>query len=181
VLGGGLDQRKWSASGRWDGRETVGLPLYGFVEWAETHEYSDDRRVFGFDTFLAEASWQVHAWMFGVRVERTERPEEERLLDPFRVARPHTDANIIGVTRWKTLAIHAQHDLNVIGFTAQPFVEAAKSTVRELSGGIFDPVAFYGTDRLWNISIGIKVDFGLRHERMGRYGVALSKDHAHEM
>ena len=181
VLGGGLDQRKWSASARWDSRETTGVPLYGFVEWAETHEYDDDRRVFLFTTVLAEAALEADAWRLAARFERTTRPEEERLFDPFRSARPHADENIIGVTRWNTMTLHAGRVFEVDGLTVRPFVEASLAQVREITGAIFQPVEFYGDDRLWNLSIGIKVRFGMQHIRMGRYGVAGSAIHDHGM
>jgi hypothetical protein len=181
VLGGGLDQRKWSASARWDARNTTGLPLYAFLETAETYEYSGDRQVFLFTTLLAEAAWEPDDWRLAARFERTTRPEEERLFDPFRSARPHADENIVGVTRWNTITLHAGRAFHLHGLTVQPFTEAAHGRVREITGAIFRPVEFYGDDRLWNLSIGTAVRFGMQHQRVGRYGVALPAIHAHDM
>ncbi|MGH7501113.1 MAG: hypothetical protein ACREL7_05075 [Longimicrobiales bacterium] len=191
VLGGGLDQRKWSASARWDARAlagcegaacaSIGLPLYALVEWAETYEYSGDRQVFLFTTVLAEAAYEPDAWHFAARFERTTRPEEERLFDPFRSARPHGDENIIGVTRWNTVSLRVARTLDWDALSVQPFVEAALAGVREITGAIFRPVEFYGNDRLWNLSVGAKVRFDMQHRRMGRYGAALPASHDHGM
>lgn len=181
VFGGGLDQRKWSASARWDGRPTSGLPLYAFFEYAETHEYDGDRRAFLFTTWLAEAAVEPDDWELGARFERTTRPEEERLFDPFRSARPHADENIIGVTRWNIVTLRARRTFEMYGVSVQPFVEAAHARVREITGAIFRPDEFYGDDRLWNLSIGANVRFGMQHTRMGRYGAALPASHHHGM
>jgi hypothetical protein len=181
VLGNGLDQKKWSASGRWQAPAATGMPLYAFLEWAETREYDGDRRVFLFTTLLAEAALDARDWRFAARFERTTRPEEERLFDPFRSARPHGDENIIGVTRWNTFSISTQRSWATEHVTVQPFVEASHINVTEITGAIFLPVEFYGDDRMWNLSIGAKVGFGLQHTRMGRYGVARPALHDHGM
>ena len=36
-----------------------------------------------------------------------------------------------------------------------------------------DPNEFYGSNNIWSVSAGIRLDAGMLHERMGRYGVAL--------
>jgi hypothetical protein len=79
------------------------------------------------------------------------------------------------------MTLHAGRVLEVEGLTVRPFVEAALAQVHEITGAIFQPVEFYGDDRLWNLSIGIKVRFGMQHIRMGRYGVAGPAIHDHGM
>ena len=169
--GFGLDQRKASASVRY-ARRLRGLPLYALLEWAETNEYTGDRRVYVFNTLLAEASIRSGDWMTALRLERTTRPEEERLLDPFRSARPHNDENIVGATRWSTVTLRAGRAFPVRYVTLEPFVEVARSRIAEVTGAVFDPEAFYGSDSPWTASLGLRLNIGMRHERMGKYGVA---------
>jgi len=106
ALGGGLDQRKWSASARWDGDLRLGR-LYGLLEWGET------------------------------------------------------------------VTLHAARAFSVRALGLEPFAEAARSRVSEITGAIFDPLEFYGSTSLWNLSLGIRVRAGVQHARMGRYGAAL--------
>ena len=57
--------------------------------------------------------------------------------------------------------------------TIAPFVEATfarAESVEDLAA--FVPRAFYGSDRLWLLSVGARVNLGRRHHQMGRYGVA---------
>jgi hypothetical protein len=169
--GRGLDQRKASASVRYSG-QVHGLPVYSLLEWAETNEYAGGRRLYVFNTLLAETSLRNGDWMTALRLERTTRPEEERLLDPFRSARPHTDENIIGATRWSTVTVRAGRAFRVRRVNLEPFAEVARSRITEVTGAVFDPVTFYGSDSPWTMSVGLRVNIGMRHERMGRYGVA---------
>jgi hypothetical protein len=175
--GGGLDHRKWHASGRFV-IGVGGLPLYGLVEWGRTYEEDDGRTAFTFETALAEASLDIGASRVAARWERTTRPEEERLLDPFRSARPHADENIIGVTRWRTMTLSVAHELSSDEIVAAPFLEVSRLYVRELTGAIFEPPVFYGDDRHWSLSAGLRLGIGIRHARAGRYGVALRGGHA---
>jgi hypothetical protein len=171
--GFGLDQRKWNAAARFE-RTLARGRIYGLVEWGETHEYVDELKLFIFTTVLAEAALGHGDWTVALRYERTTRPEEERLLDPFRVVRPHTDENIIGATRWNTVTARAGRAFSLRGMSLEPFLEAGPSTVDEVAGGIFDPVALYGGTTLWSVSLGVRLAAGARHDRMGRYGVALA-------
>ncbi len=177
ALGGGLDQRKWSASGR-HAMDLAGVGhVYALVEWGETHEYAGGRLAYIFTTVLAEAALERGPWRVAGRYERTTRPEEERLADPFRSARPHGDENIVGATRWNTVTAMAARRLNARGLDVEPFAEAALSRVREITGGIFDPRELYGGERIGTLSLGIRLRAGMQHERMGRYGVAAPAHH----
>jgi hypothetical protein len=174
AAGGGLDHRKWSASARADlSRRDMGL--YGLLEWARTDEYSSGRRLFAFSSWLAEAAADRGPWRAAARWERTTRPEEERLVDPFRTTRPHADENIIGATRWIAVSARLERSFARATLVATPFVEVSRATVSELTGAIFSPEDFYGEDTLWGVSAGVSLRLGALMHRMGRYGVA---DHA---
>ena len=57
----------------------------------------------------------------------------------------------------------------------EPFAEIARIHVTEtLRPSGFDPRQFYGSNRIWSISLGAKVAFGMSHMRMGRYGAAIT-------
>jgi hypothetical protein len=169
----GLDQRKWSASARFERSLSAVSSLYFFVETAETDEYVDDRKAFIFTTVLAETAWRPGPWTAALRFERTSRPEEERLTDPYRSPRPHAEENIIGATRWNTVTAHAARSFSRGGLDVEPFLEISRNTVEEIAGGIFDPVAFFGAGELWSVSVGLRFRAGMQHHRMGRYGAAL--------
>ena len=173
-LGGGLDQRKWSASARWEGALRSGFELYGLAEWARTDDYNGDRRSFSFHSVLAEAAARHRGAEVALRLERTVRPEEERLEDPFRSPRPHGDANILGMTRWEILTVSAGKRIGESPWGhATPFVEAAWLRATPVHpSALFIPAEFYGSDRLWSLSVGVRLEAGTMHRRMGRYGAA---------
>ena len=166
--GAGLDSRKWSASARLARSSDAGQ-AYAMAEWALTSEGA-----FDFRTFLAEAS--VRRGVFGAayRFERTERPEEHRLADLFRSARPHHDNSSLGSTRWTihsvNLSLLAVDDWPLLGI--EPFVEGSLAQVSSVEAGVFEPVAFYGNDQIWSVTLGVRLAWGQRLHRMGRYGVA---------
>jgi hypothetical protein len=110
-----------------------------------------------------------------LRLEQTSRPEEERLADPFRTARPATDLHITGLTRWRVATLHVDAPAVTRGtVVGLPFLEVAHLTARSRDSlAIFDPDTFYGRSRLWMLTGGIRIRAGGMHQRMGRYGVAL--------
>ncbi len=176
--GAGLDSRKWSASARLERSSDAGQ-WYAMAEWARTTE-----GVSGYSTALAEASMRRGAFGAAYRFERTERPEELRLSDPFRSARPHHDNSTLGTTRWTihslNLSLTAVDDWPLLGI--EPFVEGSLAQVASVEAGVFDPVAFYGDDQIWSVTLGVRLAWGQRLHRMGRYGVATgpSPSLAHE-
>ena len=111
---------------------------------------------------------------FAARYERTERPEEERLANPFRTKVPPTDFSILGRTRWDIVSAR----LSAIVFesksgTLTPFVEVARQQATALATPAgFDPRGFYGTDRMWSVSAGVAYTVGMIHRRTGEYGAA---------
>lgn len=173
--GSGIDHRKWSASTRLESTGHDGDRRYVLVEWARTHQLVGDERGHRFESWLAEGAASRDGVEVGVRLERTTRPEEERLEDPFRTPNPHSDVHLLGITRWSIVtAFAAAPSVRVSVFRARPFVEVAHARTREILGSlIFDPSQLYGSDRMWSLSAGVRVEAGSLHRRMGRYGVAL--------
>lgn len=167
------EHRKWSASAR---VERGGA--YALVEWARTGEYFSGVRAHDFRTALAEAAVRRGVVEVAARYERTTRPEEERLLDPFRTAVPHTDVHLLGVTRWSIVSgrAAAARALALGPVRARPFLEGGSARVEKvLPTQVFDPVEFYGSGRMWNLSIGVRLEAGMPHGRMGRYGEATER------
>jgi hypothetical protein len=168
--GAGTDQHKWSVSGRWDG-SVRGYPVYGLVEWARTSEADG---FFVFHSFLAEGAWTAGGSRLHYRFERTERPEEERTLDPFRSVLPHVENSIQGTTRWtiQTLGYGLRLGEPVARLGALPFIELSYGRMADVGGGLFDVRSFYGRSAFWSLSIGVRLNPGMPMHRMGRYGVA---------
>jgi hypothetical protein len=110
-----------------------------------------------------------------VRLEQTERPDEERLADPFRTPRPASDLSILGLTRWRIATLHLETAaVTRRTVSAVPFIELSR-LVAEQRGPrtLFDPERFYGSSRLLMLSAGARLRIGAAHARMGRYGVAV--------
>ncbi|HET9133495.1 MAG TPA: hypothetical protein VFN90_04265 [Gemmatimonadales bacterium] len=172
--GAGGTARKESLSARW-AEEQPTRARYALVEWAHTSELDG---AFVFRSFLAEVAVRERRVAVGYRFERTTRPEEERLDDPFRSKRPHLENSILGTTRW---TLHtAQLRFGPIGrgrVDALPFIEATVGRISRGGPGIFDIETLYGTDRVRTISVGVVVNAGMRGHRMGRYGVLGAAHH----
>ena len=170
--GGGPDDRKWSASAR---VEDADARRYALVEWARTGQYVGSASAFTFSSALLEAESAVGKIILAGRLEITERPDEERLSNPFRTLLAGHDFSILGRTRWTIGTVRVAAPLSFDSRNAvTPFIELAHHGVRETfrpSG--FIPEQFYGSSRIWVASIGAKLTLGERHRRMGRYGVAL--------
>jgi hypothetical protein len=172
--GFGLDQRKRSASVRMISQDGG---RYFLAEWARTAEWDGDRNVqaFAYETALAEGALSLGPVGVALRLEQTERPEEERLADPFRTPRPAADLGITGITRWRvaTLAVTLPSVTHGV-VRGYPFVEVARLTAGSTAAtSVFSPEQFYGSRSPWMGSIGLRIRFGPLHARMGRYGAAL--------
>jgi hypothetical protein len=172
--GFGLDQRKRSASLRMISQDGG---RYLLAEWARTAEWDGDRNVqaFAYETALAEGALSLGPIGVALRLEQTERPEEERLADPFRTPRPAADLAITGITRWTvgTLAVTLPSVTHGV-IRGYPFMEVARlSAASTAATSVFSPEQFYGTRSPWMGSIGFRIRFGPPHARMGRYGAAL--------
>ncbi len=188
VQGGAFDHRQLSTSLRVDKSTAHGSRRYVLAEYARTDESLERVRAFRFESVLAEAMMEWHGASVAVRAEQTDRPENERLLDPFRTQTGHIDFQIIGVTRWRvaTVAVTAVPvSLPLIRARFVPFVEIALAhpEARRLPT-VFEPRQFYGGTSLSSLSAGVRVHAGRMRDRMGRYGVladALSATMSHEM
>jgi hypothetical protein len=172
--GFGLDQRKRSVSARLisgDGGR------YLLAEWARTVDWDHGRKesVFAYESALVEGSATVGAVSLALRLEQTERAEEERSSDPFRVPRPAPDLGISGVTRWRTATIALVLPSPISGpIRGYPFVEIERTSARARDAlSVFDAESFYQSRAPWMLSAGVRLRFGPLHARMGRYGVAV--------
>jgi len=168
--GFGLNQRKRSASLRWES------PLsYALVEYAETDEYARTRLTYTFWSALAEAQQVLGPVTLAARIERTVRPEEERTIDDFRSVRPLLDFNILGRTRWDLVSISASANVaSLRRVRIVPFGEVMygrPSATRR--NPIFDPKVFYGASGVWSFTAGARMHIGTMRSRMGRYGPRL--------
>ena len=163
--GAGTDAEKWSTSLRWERS-----PGYGLLEWAQTSEAGG---LYVFHTLLAEGAWRVRRHRPYVRLERTERPEEQRVSDDaFRSVRPLSDNSILGITRWTIGTVGYGYVAPTAGgrLTLQPTIEAIIARVARVGGGLFDPAVFYGRTTFSSFSFGVRIDWGMVGHRMGHYG-----------
>jgi hypothetical protein len=172
ATGGGLDQHKWSVGVRFD--RDRGPLRAALVEWARSDDRFGEITTNEFTSFLAEATTAVRTVSLSARFENTTRPEEERLLDPFRYSRNPTDLGIIGITRWHLGSVALAGPLPVRRADVAPFVEVTYARPsEELRPSAFVPRDFYGASALWSMSFGVRVGVGRMSHRMGRYGVAM--------
>ncbi|HEX6260544.1 MAG TPA: hypothetical protein VFZ51_07800 [Woeseiaceae bacterium] len=171
-FGGGLDHEMWHASARVE-RAIGDVNAYLLVETGETSEGVNGFQVFFFHTALAEAALQRGRWQLALRLERSERPEEERETNLFRTVRPATDNSILGITRWTSAGLQLAAATRLGSFRLQPFVEVTRLHVQPLEEfPVLLPENLYGSDRMWSFSLGIRSVIGAWHTRMGRYGAA---------
>ena len=154
--------RKVSVSGRWErGR------WYAEVEWARTASADG---FFVFHSLLGEGAVTQGRHRPYVRVERTERPEEERLFSSrFRSRRPLFENTLLGITRWTIFTAGDAFDLNRGRLRTTPFVEASWIGIARVGGGVFDPATFYGREHGVAMTVGARLAWGMHMPRMGRY------------
>jgi hypothetical protein len=165
--GAGTDQDKWSLSARWD-RALRGHPVYGLLEWARTSEAGG---FFAFRSLLAEGAWTGGRHRLYYRFERTERPEEERISN-FGALRPHLENSILGITRWTVhTAGYALQGVALGPVRLEPLAEVSLGSIAPVVGA-FEIEPFYGGDRWWSWTVGLRLSAGDAMHRMGRYGAA---------
>jgi hypothetical protein len=167
-----LDQRKHHASARWS-RSAGATRMAAMVEWAKSIEGNPGGSGgFSFSSLLAEGEWWSGRWGGALRLERTERPEEERTLeDPFRTVRPAIDNSLLGITRWDVFTLTAFRQVTWPRVRMVVFSEASLSHPASTAPSAFQPLTHYGSDRLWLVSAGARLAIGAIHEGMGYYGV----------
>jgi hypothetical protein len=168
-LGAGGDAEKVSVSARWSDAPAWG-ERYLLAEWARTSELDG---VFVFRSALAEGMLRRDRWAVAYRFERTERPEEERLSNPFRTLRPHLENTILGVTRWTLHTVRVSRGLTspTSPLELTPFAEATVGRVASVTQGFLDPTDPYRPRRARTLSVGLTASWRMRGHRMGRYGV----------
>jgi hypothetical protein len=171
--GHGLDQRKANIYGRWRDSTMTWSP-YALVEWSHTTERDLGTTITTLNSVLAEGSICRAGVRAAARVERTDRPEEEPLLDPFRTARPANDLSNLGISRWTVLTGSVAAPMTLDGWgSAVPFVEVAHVQTRPGNPpGLFSAELRYGSSSMWMYSVGVRLSYGAMRARMGRYGVA---------
>ena len=202
--GGGLDQRKWNVSLRFEdepalpGREGA-APVghdhvvhstemsdepsgswrrYGLVEWGRSADYDAGEKFFSFTTILAEGELARGPLAVAARLERTERPEEERLSDPFRTHQPSADFSVLGRTRWDIASVRLSAAWRSSWAALQPFAEIGRQHVTDLdTPSAFVSRDFYGSNTLWSYSAGMTISAGTIHRRTGTYGAAVRNVH----
>jgi hypothetical protein len=172
AAGDGLDQRKGAASFRLQ-RET-GWLRYGLLEVTRTEEFDDAEPAFTFGSVLGEMGIHAREIAVAARLERADRPEEERTFSFYRTVRPLRDLNILGVTRWTIVSMRAERSfVPRRGVQLLPFVEAAVAVPRATRlPTALDPVELFGASRLWAVSMGMRFHGGTMRSRAGRYAVA---------
>ncbi len=166
--GEGPEEIKWSSSARWS-RPIGRVPVYGLVEWAESSEAD---RFFVFHSFLAEGAIETGRHRPYYRFERTERPEELRLLNLFRTQRPSLENSILGISRWTlhTLGYRFHISGRSGRLELQPFGEVSYGRVSKVGAGVFDPEGLYGRTHFWSATVGMRLGWDMAGHRMGRYG-----------
>jgi hypothetical protein len=172
--GHGLDQRKRSVVARYANSSTD-RSNYAMAEYAHTDELDGGTVITRLGSLLAEAASCRRGITLAARLERTDRPEEEPTLDPFRTPRPPTDLSNLGVSRWTTLTGSLSAPAARFGIVgARPFIEVARiAAAAGNPAGIFSPELRYGSNRMWMLSAGVRLRAGAAHSRMGRYGAAV--------
>ena len=172
--GHGLDQRKSSIVARFS-KETADSWRYAMLEYAHTGERDRGELINRLSSILGEAAYCAKGFVGAARIERTDRPEEEQLVDPFRTPRPEVDLSNLGISRWTTVTGSLTSPAIRVGpVSTRPFVEVARMAVGHgAPAGIFNPEFRYGATRMWMLSAGVRLRAGSMHDRMGRYGVAL--------
>ena len=170
--GHGFDHRKHSASARFE-RKVGSYDVYALGEWARSDLYKGGLRAFTLRSTLGEASVEQGIIRVSARYEQTIRPEDERLTNAFRTIFPTAEVQILGTTRFDiaTMAVEAKHDMR--GLFLAPLVELSLIRASETARpAAFVPREFYGSNRIVQLSVGVRMGVGARHGRMGRYGVA---------
>ncbi len=173
--GHGLDQQKSSVVARFN-RQTSDTWRYAFAEWAHTNESNRGVRANSLSSLLGEAGLCRSGMIGALRLERSDRGEEDQLQDPFRTPRPSSDLSSLGVSRWTILSATLSAPVARAGFvTGRPFVEVERLAVAPGNPpGVFNANVRYGADRMWMLSAGVRLHVGgSMNDRMGRYGVAV--------
>jgi hypothetical protein len=112
--------------------------------------------------------------VLALRAEQTTRPEDERLLDPFRTTRPPNHLTLQALTRWRIASLHVARALPALNrLHSNAFVEVSRArSTPLLSPVLANPRDISGTNVAWHLSAGIRLGVGRMAFRAGRYGAA---------
>lgn len=126
----------------------------------------------GFFSILGETRLEAGRHQPYVRVEYAIRPEyaREGAAGSDEFFRYHHDDAPVGATRWLIATAAYAHETTGYPFSLRPFAEVQAHAVAAERGGI-DPVALFGSDRFWSITVGARVFLGGDPMRMGAYGI----------
>ena len=176
-VGHGLDQRKSSVVARYS-RAAADSWRYGLFEWARTVDRDRGEPITTLDSWLGEGALCRGDVIVAARYERTDRPEEEQTLDPFRTPRPPTDLSNLGVSRWTIVSASVSSPRVASRWVSgRPFVEVEHlAAAPGTPAGLFDARLRYGARTMWMLSLGVRLRAGPAHDRMGRYGAALAPE-----
>lgn len=116
-LGRGPDARKESVVARFS-RLSPSSWRYFLGEWARTDERDRGAIATVLSSWLAEGACCRSDITAAARIEQTDRPEEERTLDPFRTPRPPADLSNLGVSRWTTVTLNLSSARVTWGFVS---------------------------------------------------------------
>ena len=170
--GRGFDHHKRSASARLE-RDIGSYNVYALGEWAQTNLDKAGQRAFSLRSALGEASVGKGIIRVSARYEQTIRPEDERLTNAFRTVFPTAEVQILGTTRFDVATMAVEARGNLFGMSVAPFVETSLIRASETAKpAAFVPRDFYGSNRIAQLSMGVRMSIGTTHGRMGRYGVA---------
>ncbi|MEO8140983.1 MAG: hypothetical protein ABI742_15120 [Gemmatimonadota bacterium] len=181
--GAGTDAWKWHLSARLD-RAAPDGHLYALAEWARTEEAQG---FFVFTSLLFESAYRRGAHAVYYRLERTDRPEDLRELDPFRSVRPHLENSILGVTRFALHTLGYGYEIRLVdgSLGLEPFIEGTIGSAQNVGGGVLTPQTLYGSTRVRTLSAGLRLSWRMEGHRMGRYGELLDpaagQMHRHKM
>ncbi|MEP6833556.1 MAG: hypothetical protein ABJB74_09185 [Gemmatimonas sp.] len=175
--GGAFDHMQHHVSVRFDRAKRNGDMRYVLAEWARTDEITNGKTAFRYPSKLIEGAFGWRRGMAALRLERTDRGEQMRLLDPFRAPLGHVDFQNLGVTQWNVITVAFKASPLSLGSPhvntqVAPFVEVARATPSSRNHPtVFEPADFYGASTLWSVSVGLRMEVGSMRARMGRYGV----------
>ena len=173
--GHGVDHRQRSASLRVERTNRLGI-VYALAEWADTDLLKGGREAGHLESALLEGSLTRGRVLVAARYERTIRPEEERLANPFRTPYPTADVQLLGLTRFHILTAAISGSWRGWGVGVSPFAEGSLVSARAIATpAAFVPGEFYGRPRITVLSIGVRLAAGMPHDRVGRYGAAAAR------
>lgn len=179
--GGAFDHVQRHTGLRIDRMRANGDARYLMAEWARTDEIANGQVAFRYHSALVEGTFGWQRARASMRVELTDRAEQSRLLDPLRAPLGHIDFQILGITQWQVTTASLEPPpfsarLRGVTLRGTPFIEVSRAFPSPRNRPTaFEPREFYGRPTLWSLSLGIRLNAGYIHARMGHYGVVTER------